>query len=51
MSKAPGARHSAFSGDRMRGLDLRAIDHLGIKRPFRDAEAARAEPRSWGGTS
>jgi hypothetical protein len=51
MSKAPGARHSAFSGARMRGLDLRAIDRLGIKRPFRDAEAVRAELRRWGGTS
>jgi len=80
MNKAFIPQHSAFSGARMRGLDLRAIDRLGIKRlatdsrrvkhgdivliagkghetyqetkgvrqPFSDMEAARAELRRWG---
>ena len=79
MSKAFSARHSPFSGARMRGLDLRAVDRLGVKRlatdsrrvkrgdivliagkghetyqetkgvrrPFSDLEAARAELRRW----
>jgi len=42
--------HSAFRGARMRGLDLRALDRLGVKRLTTDSRRVqRAEPGRWGG--
>lgn len=38
----------AGSGAKIAGIDLRAIDQIGIKRPLGDLEAARAELRRGG---
>lgn len=37
MNQVPGARHSAFSSAGAQGLDLRAIDRLGITRLVTDS--------------
>ncbi|MEK7231849.1 MAG: hypothetical protein AAB115_07470 [Pseudomonadota bacterium] len=41
MSNALSTAHSAFGGARMRGLNLRAIDQLGIKRLVTDSRCVK----------